>query len=53
MPNKFFFNVISDWDKSNGLPKGAPVDIRMSDDGALFISDDRNGNLLRLVYIAP
>ena len=48
---KNFFNVVYNWDKSNGLPKGAPVDIRVSNDGSLYISDDRNGNLLRLSYI--
>ena len=53
MPKKKILNVVSGWNKSNGLPKGAPVDIRVSDDGALFISDDRNGNLLRLIYIGP
>ena len=50
-PKQKTLNIISGWDKSNGLPKGAPVDIRVSNDGKLYISDDRNGNLLRLSYI--
>ena len=50
-PTQKTLNVVSGWDKSNGLPKGAPVDIRVSNDGTLFITDDRNGNLLRLSYI--
>ena len=50
-PTQKMLNVVSGWDKSNGLAKGAPVDIRVADDGALLISDDRNGNLLRLTYV--
>ena len=50
MPKKKILNIVSGWDKSNRIPKGAPVDIKVSNDGKLFISDDRNGNLLLLSY---
>lgn len=30
-------------------PMGAPVDVRIAPDGAIFVSEDRNGTVLRLV----
>ena len=30
-------------------PQGAPVDFRIAADGSVFITEDRNGTVLRLV----
>ena len=49
-PSNGFIDIVSGWDETNGLTKGSPVDIRKADDGSLFISEDRNGTLLRLSY---
>ena len=43
-------DLIAGWDTVAGTqPGGAPVDVRIAEDGAVFISEDRNGTLLRLV----
>jgi glucose/arabinose dehydrogenase len=50
IPHSPFKEIVWGWDKENGLPKGAPVDIRLGGDGSLYVSDDRNGLILRLTY---
>jgi glucose/arabinose dehydrogenase len=42
--------LIGGWDASSTTPMGAPVDIKMGADGTVFLSEDRNGTVLRLVY---
>jgi glucose/arabinose dehydrogenase len=44
-PNGPFKELIFDWDK----PQGAPVDVRPGADGALYITEDHNGTILRLI----
>lgn len=46
--------LIGGWDARpppNVQPMGTPVDVRIAADGAVFISEDRNGTVLRLVKI--
>jgi glucose/arabinose dehydrogenase len=44
-------NLISGWQANAGLKQamGAPTDIHLSGDGSMWITEDRNGTLLRLV----
>lgn len=42
--------LIGGWEASDTTPMGAPVDIKVGADGAAFLSEDRNGTVLRLVY---
>jgi glucose/arabinose dehydrogenase len=44
-PNGPFKELISNWEE----PQGAPVDVRPGADGALYIAEDHNGTVLRLV----
>ncbi len=42
-------NIVAPWDGADGSsPPGAPVDLKVGPDGALYISEDRNGTILRL-----
>ncbi|WP_374337652.1 sorbosone dehydrogenase family protein [Leeia sp.] len=42
--------LIEGWGPKDTQPMGAPVDVRVGADGAVYISEDRNGTVLRLVY---
>jgi len=43
-------DLISGWEGISGVrPLGAPVDARIDASGAVFVSEDRNGTVLRLV----
>lgn len=47
--------LISGWNATpppNAQPMGAPVDVRIAGDGSIFITEDRNGTVLRLVQSA-
>jgi glucose/arabinose dehydrogenase len=50
LPNGASRDLISGWDARKSQPRGAPVDIKADKDGALIISEDRNGTILKLVY---
>jgi glucose/arabinose dehydrogenase len=43
-------NLISGWEHRGTQPMGAPVDIQLGPDGNIYISEDRNGRVLRLQY---
>ena len=43
--------LIGGWGKA-GAPLGAPVDVKMATDGSIYITEDRNGTVLRLIYTA-
>lgn len=45
LPNGPFKELISGWED----PDGAPTDLRVGPDGGLYISEDRNGTVLRLI----
>ena len=36
------------WDAGDGRPMGAPTDIKVGADGAMYITEDRNGTVLRI-----
>ncbi len=43
-------DLISGWDAGgDGKPLGAPVEVRIAPDGAIFITEDRNRTVLRMV----
>ena len=42
--------LIAGWGKK-GAPTGAPVDVKMGNDGTLYMTEDRNGTVLRLNYV--
>lgn len=41
--------LIDGWGNKKGTPMGAPVDVKMGADGAIYITEDRNGTILRLI----
>ncbi len=45
--------LVSGWSGRKGTPTGAPVDVKLGSDGAIFITEDRNGTILRLAYDKP
>lgn len=45
-------DVIRGWDQTMEHPTGTPVDVMVARDGAVWISEDRNGTVLRLWYDA-
>jgi glucose/arabinose dehydrogenase len=50
-PEGKIVDVVWGWDGKNSLPKGAPVDVRLGVDGAIYLTDDRNGLVLRLARV--
>ena len=53
VPNGPTRDLISNWEPRKNQPRGTPVDVRTGADGALYISEDRNGTILKLVYENP
>ncbi|MDK2123575.1 PQQ-dependent sugar dehydrogenase [Parachitinimonas caeni] len=45
IPKAEAIELISDWKDAKGL--GAPVDVRVGPDGALYLTDDKHGQVLR------
>lgn len=43
--------LISQWEQNSSHPMGAPTDIKLGADGSIYISEDRNGTIVRLNYI--
>ncbi len=41
-------DLVSQWDNKGKQPTGAPVELSIAVDGAIWITDDRNGQLLKL-----
>jgi glucose/arabinose dehydrogenase len=46
-------DLVSGWNAKDGQPMGAPVDLKVGLDGAVYITEDRNGTVLRLRYAKP
>ena len=36
------------WDAADGRAMGAPTDVKVGADGAIYITEDRNGTVLRI-----
>ena len=49
LPVPPFKELVKGWDAGANGPQGAPVDLKPSSDGGLFISEDHNGTVLKLV----
>lgn len=47
-------DIIRGWDKSadGREPMGAPVDVHVAKDGSLYVTEDKNGTVLRVFYNA-
>jgi glucose/arabinose dehydrogenase len=43
-------NLVAGWEARGMRRAGTPVDIKFGADGALYLSEDRNGRILRLYY---
>jgi glucose/arabinose dehydrogenase len=41
-------DLVWGWDASTKSPKGAPTDLRVAVDGAIYLTEDRNGTVLRI-----
>ncbi|WP_018151451.1 PQQ-dependent sugar dehydrogenase [Leeia oryzae] len=50
-PTGNFKSLIEGWGAKGAQPMGAPVDVRVAADGSVLITEDRNADVLRLVYI--
>ena len=40
--------LVAGWDAADGRPMGAPTDLKVGADGAIYLTEDRNGTVLRL-----
>lgn len=49
LPVAPFKELVKGWDAGPNGPQGAPVDLKPSADGGLYISEDHNGTVLKLV----
>jgi hypothetical protein len=52
VPNGEPRDIIRGWDlnEATNTPLGAPVDVFVAKDGSIYVTEDKNGNLLRLSY---
>ena len=40
--------LVAGWDADEGRPMGAPTDVKVGADGAIYVTEDRNGTVLRI-----
>lgn len=52
VPNGELRDLVRGWEKTDTQPQGAPVDVLVADDGSIFVTEDKNGTLLRISYDA-
>lgn len=45
--------LVTGWDAKAGQPMGAPVAVVVGADGAIYLTEDHNGTVLRLSYVGP
>ncbi len=50
VPSGELRDVVRGWEKTTTQPQGAPVDILIGQDGAIYVTEDKNGTLLRIHY---
>ncbi len=54
-PTGSIFDIVSGWDdrpQAPSHPRGRPVDVTVSRDGSLFLTEDHNGTVLRVFFDA-
>jgi glucose/arabinose dehydrogenase len=51
LPTGSFKELVSGWGGDKNGPMGAPVDLKPSADGGLYISEDRNGTIVKLIKL--
>lgn len=44
-------DLVKNWGARDGQAMGAPVDIKLGADGALYLAEDRNGTILTVRYV--
>ena len=45
-------DIIRNWDKNGNDPLGTPVDVTVAKDGSLYVTEDKNGDVLRVFFDA-
>jgi glucose/arabinose dehydrogenase len=50
-PSGKMVNLVSGWNARGDQPMGAPVDVKVGADGALYLAEDRNGTILSVRYV--
>ena len=45
-------DIIRGWEKTGTDPQGAPVDVMQASDGSIFLTEDKNGTVLRVFFDA-
>jgi glucose/arabinose dehydrogenase len=48
LPQGEAVELIGAWGPADPTPMGAPTDVKVGADGAIYITEDRNGTVLRL-----
>lgn len=43
-------DIIRGWEKTATNPLGAPVDVMVAQDGSIWVTEDKNGTVLRIFY---
>ena len=46
-------DLIGNWERKGKQGRGAPVDVKLGQDGDIYMADDHNGLVLKLHYAAP
>ena len=47
-PQGTALELVAGWDADEGRPMGAPTDVKVGADGAIYVTEDRNGTVLRI-----
>ena len=50
VPNGEIKDLVRGWEKTATDPQGAPVDVLVAKDGSIYVSEDKNGTVLRIFY---
>lgn len=50
VPNGEIRDIVRNWEKTATDPQGAPVDVMVAKDGSIFVTEDKNGTVLRIFY---
>ena len=52
VPNGEVRDLVRGWEKTATQPQGAPVDVLVGQDGSIFVTEDKNGTILKLSFDA-
>jgi glucose/arabinose dehydrogenase len=48
LPTGKVSDLVAGWDAAEGQPMGAPTDLKVGADGAIYVTEDRNGTVVRI-----